>query len=136
MTEKGIVKEVQGRTVIIVPDIGDACFGCMNAECKSGGGLISAENSLAIQLTVGQMVEVRASESSIFVQALTAFLPPALGFVSGYIFMRLFFPAFGEGAAAFTGVLLLFSAAIIVCRIKKGKPQRQTFTVTRIIPGK
>ena len=135
MTEKGSVVEIRENLVIVAPDKSAACFGCMNMECKSGGGLITAENPKALPLGGGQMVEVEIPDVSIIKQALTAFLPPALAFTAGFIFIRLLFPKTGEGAAAFMGVILLFAAAFVVYRIRKSKPAENACTITKILPN-
>jgi len=133
VTERGRIREIKGNIVIIAPDKSAACFGCMNLECKSGDGLISAENPGNINLEPGQMVEVEAAGVNLAVQAIAAFLPPLLGLVAGYTLIRFLFPRAGEGAAAFTGMILLFAAAFVVYRIRKKKPGAMEFTVTRII---
>jgi sigma-E factor negative regulatory protein RseC len=132
MTEKGRIREIQEKTVTVTPDIGAACFGCMNKECRSRGGII-AENSFALPLLKGQMVEVTAPRMPVLMQALTALLPPVLGFITGYICAALCFPLAGEAVHAGAGVIFLFAAAFIVYAIRKRKPAGKTFVVTRII---
>jgi len=134
MTEKGIIRELRGNLVIIEACKSGACFGCMNMECKPGQGLITAENPKDLPLGGGQMVEVEIPDVSIFRQALAAFLPPALAFAGGFIFIRLLSPTTGEGAAAFMGVILLFAAAFVVYRIRKRKPAENACAITKILP--
>ena len=133
MTETGTVREIKENLVVIAPDRSAACFGCMNLECKSGGGFITAENPKALPLKTGQMVEVAAPGAGIFRQALTAFLPPALGFVAGYTLSRLLFPKAGEGLFAFIGAAFLFIAAFIVYWARKKFPAKREYTVTKIV---
>jgi positive regulator of sigma E activity len=132
MTETGKVREINGKTVIIKPDLSSACFGCMKEECKAHGN-ITAGNPLALSLKAGLKVEVSASEASIFRQALAALVPPALGFTAGFFLTRLFFPEAGEGACAATGVIFLLAASFIVYAVRKRKPPAKAFTVTKII---
>jgi sigma-E factor negative regulatory protein RseC len=137
MTEKGRIRDIQEKTVTVTPDIGAACFGCMNRECRSRGG-ISAENSNAFPLQKGQMVEITAPRMPVLMQTLTTLLPPVLGFITGYISAALCFPLAGEAVHAGAGVILLFAAAFIVYTIKKrkrasGGSTEKSFVVTRVI---
>ena len=132
MTEKGTVREVKENIVIVAPDKSAACFGCMNQECK-GGGSITAENTLGLPLKTGQMVEVKAPGAGIFMQALTSFLPPALGFGAGYFLARLLFPKAGEGLFSFVGAIFLFAAAFVVYWVRKKFPAKREYMVTRIL---
>jgi len=131
MTETGKVREINGKTVIIKPDLGDTCFGCIKEECRSCG--IIAENPLSLSLKTGQTVEVNAPGTSIFRQAMAALIPPALGFAAGFFLTRLFLPKASEAACAASGVVLLFIAAFIVYTVRKRKPLNKAYTVTRIL---
>jgi positive regulator of sigma E activity len=132
MTETGKVQEINGKTVIIKPDLGDICFGCIKEECKVCGGII-AENPLSLSLKTGQTVEVSAPGTSIIRQAVAALIPPALAFTAGFFLTRLFLPKASEGAAAGTGVLFLFASAFIVYTVRKRKPPTKAYTVTKIL---
>jgi len=132
MTETGKIREINGKTIIIKPDSLDACFGCMKEECKACGS-ITAENRLSLSLKAGQTVEVSAPVASVFRQALSALVPPALGFAGGFLLTRLFFPSASEGAYAAVGVIFLFAVAFIVYTVRKRYPISKVFTITRII---
>ena len=132
MTEKGRIREINGDLVVVVPERSAACFGCMNQECKSGGGFISAENKLNLPLHEGQTVEVCAAGRSIAGQAMTALLPPTLGLIIGFIIARLLFGT-GEAAAAFAGLALFLGTAIIIHMVRKRKPAGFLYTITRIL---
>ena len=133
MTDRGRVREIQGNSITIAPEKGAACFGCMNQECKSGGGLIAAENPENLDIKTGQLVEAEAPGFNFIVQALTAFLPPILGFIAGYALTRLLLPRAGEGAAAAGGIVLLFAASFVVLWIRRKKPAPRVFKVTKIV---
>ena len=135
MTETGKVREVREKTVIVAPDRGDACFGCMNAECKGGVGLITAENPGGLPLKTGQTVEVATINASLLSQALVALLPPILGFLLGFNLSRLVFPfpTAPDGASAGMGVLFLFAAAFVVYLVRKKHPAGKGYRVTKII---
>ena len=132
MRETGRIKEIKENIVIVKADKNAACFGCMNAECKSGSGFIKAENKKALPLEPGQIVELNAPGAGIARQALAAFMPPALGFILGYFVIRLLFPKAGEGAAAFAGVIFLFAAGFVVYLVRKKHPAKVEYTVTKV----
>jgi positive regulator of sigma E activity len=135
MTETGRVREVRENLVVLLPDRSAACFGCMNAECKSGAGLITAENPAGLPLKTGQTVEVVTRGSSLLGQAAIALLPPIFGFLLGFNLTRLIFPfpTAPDGAAAGMGVIFLFAAAFVVYFVRKKHPAGRGYKVTRII---
>jgi sigma-E factor negative regulatory protein RseC len=124
MAEKGKIRGIEGNIVIIKPDMGGSCFGCMNQECESGKTFIRAENPLSLPLETGQTVEVKVPDISVSVlgQTLAAFLPPALGFIAGFFLARLLFPEAGEGAFAGMGVIFFFATAFFIYMIRKRRP--------------
>ena len=132
MTETGKILELRGNLVIIEPNRSATCFGCMNEECKTGSGLITAENPTALPLKPGQMVEIKASGANILKQAMTAIVPPGFGFALGFTLTHLGFPQAGEATAAFIGVLFLFAAGFTVYLFRKKHPAGKEFTVTKI----
>ena len=135
MTETGKIREICGSRVTIALDRSAYCFGCINHECKSNGGFISAENPLDLSLETGQTVEVKTPALNIRLlgQAFKALLPPALGFTAGFIIIRLFFPAATEGAAAALGAVFLFVFAFIVYKTSKKPPAGSGFTILRVV---
>jgi positive regulator of sigma E activity len=135
MTETGKVREVREKTVIVAPERGAECFGCMASECKGGAGLITAENPEGLPLKTGQTVEVVTVNASLLGQALIALLPPILGFLLGFNLTRLVFPfpTAPDGASAGMGVLFLFAAAFVVYLVRKKHPAGKGYMVTRII---
>jgi len=135
VTETGTIREISGNRVIIVPEKGTACFGCMNAECKTNKGIITAENPKALALEKGQIVEINAPGISILGQVLMAFIPPSLGFAAGYFGACLLFPKAGEGVYAITGVVFLFIAAFLLYFVRKRRAAKETFTVINIVPN-
>jgi positive regulator of sigma E activity len=105
----------------------------MNHECKSGIGLITAENPAGLPLRTGQIVEVVTRGSSLLSQALAALLPPIFGFLLGFNLIRLVFPRAADGASAGMGVLFLFAAAFVVYLVRKKRPAGQVYKVTRVL---
>ena len=126
MTETGVIREVNGNTVIVAHDAGSACFGCINHECKNRKLFFAADNPKALPLKIGQTVEVKASNVFSPVQALTAFVVPVLSFIAGFNLTRFLFPKAGEGAYAAAGVIFLFAAAFIVYLIRKKIPAKES----------
>ena len=135
MTETGKVREVREETVIVAPDRGDGCFGCMNSECKNGAGFITAENPEGLSLKTGQIVEVCTVNASLLGQTLIALLPPILGFLLGFNLSRLVFPfpTAPDGASAGMGLLFLFAAAFVVYLIRKKHPAGKGYKITRVL---
>ena len=131
MTERGTIREIRGRSLTIVPEKSDSCFGCMNMECKADKEFL-AENTLELPLEIGQRVEARAQSLPLLAQALAALLPPGLAFVSGYFITRFLFSGAGEGAFAFGGLILLFASAFTVYKLRKEKNTGITFRITKI----
>jgi positive regulator of sigma E activity len=132
MTDTGKINEIKENLIVIVPERSEACFGCMNLECKAGG-FISAENPQRLPLKQGQLVEVKAPAAALLSQAAFAILPPASGFIAGFALIRFLFPGAGEGAAAGIGIIFLFAGALTVFWTRKKVPAGKVFTVTRVI---
>jgi sigma-E factor negative regulatory protein RseC len=134
MTDRGRVREITETTLTLIRGVpSDACFGCMNQECKSGGITYPAANPRRLSLRVGQLVETECPAP--LKQALAALLPPALGFIAGYVFTALSFPAAGDPARAAAGVLLMFLAGAARFLIVKRLGTRGLPRVTRVIEG-
>jgi sigma-E factor negative regulatory protein RseC len=135
MTETGKVREVRENLVVVLPDRSVACFGCMNAECRSGAGFITAENPAGLPLREGQTVEVNTVNASLLSQALIALLPPILGFLLGFNLTGLLFPfpTAPDGASVGMGLLFLFAAAFVVYLVRKKRPAGRGYKVTRRI---
>jgi len=133
MTEKGIIREIKENLVIVIPNMGAACFGCMNQECKDNGGLIKAKNPKNLPLRDGQRVEVRAPGLYLLCQVLAALLPPAFGFMASFSLAPRLFPEAGEGTIAGIGIMTLFATAFLIYRAKKKIPSGKAYTVTKIV---
>ena len=122
MSEKGKIREIRGKTIIVAPEISDSCFGCMKMECKANGGILFAENIMDLHLEIGQTVELKRQKSPILGQSVLALLPPAIGFIGSFILIRLLFPEAKDATAAFIGVIMLFLFAFFIYRIRKKIP--------------
>ncbi|MDR1352592.1 MAG: SoxR reducing system RseC family protein [Treponema sp.] len=133
MIERGRVRSVSGTSVTIRQEMGAVCFGCMNAECKKGKGLITAENSAGLELSPGQLVETSVSRPSLALQALTALCPPLAGYGGTFVLTGLFFPSLGEPARAALGVAALAAVGFACFRLCRRFQGRAAVTVVRVV---
>jgi sigma-E factor negative regulatory protein RseC len=132
MTETGTIKEIRGSALTIARENDEACFGCLDQECKARSFSYHAENTAGLALRPGQLVETETTASPL-TQGLAALLPPALGFVAGYGGTGLAFPAAGEPARAAAGVLLLFAAAAALYLLRRRRPPKILRRVVRVV---
>ncbi|MDR0623544.1 MAG: SoxR reducing system RseC family protein [Treponema sp.] len=128
----GRVHAVTGGKVLIAPVENAACFGCMK-DCHKRGVLAAAENRDTLSLKPGQMVETGYSPQDLLLQGLSTLLPPALGFIAGYVLVHALFPASGEGARAAGGAFLLFAAGAVTFLIRRRYPAKEMNRITRVI---
>jgi sigma-E factor negative regulatory protein RseC len=138
MTETGLVREISGDLVVLSLDRPRACGGCghrgprdrargcseaaSKQGCPSNQALLTALNRKSLPLVPGQRVGVEFPAGSALVQALTALLPPLLGFAAGYVLGGLVLPPEREALRAALGGGGLFFAAGIVYFIRKYLP--------------
>ncbi|MDR1955585.1 MAG: SoxR reducing system RseC family protein [Treponema sp.] len=127
----GRIHAIAGTTVTIHQ--GATCFGCMRPECNPQARLFTAHNSRRLPLKIGQMVEIEAAQVMLIGQALAALLPPALGFLGGFMLTGLLAPGAGDPARAAGGALGLFALAYLTYHIRKGCPTETTFHVARVL---
>jgi hypothetical protein len=130
---RGRVLELSGNTVIIEPDRPAQCFGCLQSECKKGFAPVQAEREGTMDLAPGQLVETGGNGKTLFAQALGAFLPLPVGFITGYLGTALLFPATGEGPRAAAGALLLFVAAAGFYVFRRRFPPKALPRILRIL---
>ncbi|MCL2006643.1 MAG: SoxR reducing system RseC family protein [Treponema sp.] len=125
MIKKGKVLKIEGKHVLIAPDSGEHCFGCMEIECKSRISSIDAKNSKALPLEPGQTVELKFIKNALLKQAATTLLPPIPGFLIGFFLAYLSLPNASQAAHVFSGIIFFFASAFIVYRIKKKHPAEE-----------
>jgi sigma-E factor negative regulatory protein RseC len=121
-----MVTEVSADTVVIALKETGACFGCTNQECRSNRRVLTVANPRRIPLKAGQEVQAEISASSSLMQALAVLLPPALGFIAGYIGTGLLFSPARESAQAAGGAAGLFLTALAVYFIRKRLPPKHS----------
>ncbi|MDL2229594.1 SoxR reducing system RseC family protein [Treponema sp. OttesenSCG-928-L16] len=129
----GRISNIDGSLISIRTGRIEACFGCMNQECKSGPPLISAENTLQLPLAAGQLVEFETSAASVRRQLLNSLLPPILGFIGVYVSMGFLFPASSEAARAAAAVTALFIVSFGLYRLRRRFPPKSAPRVVRIL---
>ncbi|GHT94091.1 hypothetical protein FACS1894141_0090 [Spirochaetia bacterium] len=134
MPERGIIRAIAGDRVTLGRGAMDACFGCMNQDCRSRGDVFTALNRDGLPLTVGQHVEIESPRRSTIIQGLIAFLPPLLGFIGGYFLTGRWVPQAGDPAKAAGGAIALFAAAGIVYLVRKRFPSQAIPRIVRVIP--
>jgi sigma-E factor negative regulatory protein RseC len=132
MTEIGKIKEIRGSTLTIGREDDTACFGCPDTECKTRSFSYNAENTAGLPLLPGQLVETETAASPLK-QGLGALLPPALGFVAGYVGTGLAYPAAGEPLRAAAGALLLFAVAGALYLVRRRHPPVIIRRVVRVV---
>jgi hypothetical protein len=133
MIERGRVRSVSGNSITIQQELGAACFGCMNAECKKGKGLITAENSANLEIAPGQLVETSVSRSSLALQILTALCPPLAGYAGTFILTGLAFPALGEPVRAALGAAALAAVGFVCFKLCRRFQTRTAIKVVRVV---
>ena len=135
MTESGRVTAVKGGWVSLTADKSgaEACFGCMNRGCKRRQDLVIAQNPFNLSLRPGQQVETELSPIPVIIQALSALSPLCLGFVAGFFLTAALFPASGDAAQAFGGVLLMFFAGTVFYLYRRLRPIKTLPRIVRIV---
>jgi sigma-E factor negative regulatory protein RseC len=111
----------------------EACFGCMNRECKRRQDPVIAQNSFNLPLRPGQQVETELLPIPVIIQALSALFPPCLGFAAGFFLTAALFPVSGEAAQAFGGVLLMFIAGTVFYLYRRFRPAKILHRIVRIV---
>jgi hypothetical protein len=132
MIERGRVRSVNGTTVTIQLEIGAACFGCMNGECKKGKGLITAKNTAGLDLAPGLLVETAVPRGSLVLQVLTVLCPPLIGYAGTFILSGLAFPVLGEPARAALGVAALVLVGFVCFRLCRSSA-RAEIRIVRVV---
>jgi sigma-E factor negative regulatory protein RseC len=90
----------------------------MNLECKTRQGRTAA-NPLGLPLNPGQTEETEIPPRVLAVQAVSALLPPVLGFIAGFFITALVFPGSGDPARSAGGALLMLLFALAFYRYRR-----------------
>ncbi|MDR2631147.1 MAG: SoxR reducing system RseC family protein [Spirochaetaceae bacterium] len=140
MTETGWVREISGDLVTLRLDRSRACSGCgyggcrpgapgsgtgANEECPPNHGMVTAVNRKKLPLLPGQRVAVEFPRGDAPVQAVTALLPPLLGFIAGYVLGGMALSPENQDLRAAAGGAGLFISAGLVYLIRKYLPPRK-----------
>ncbi|MDR2619360.1 MAG: SoxR reducing system RseC family protein [Treponema sp.] len=135
MIETGTVAAVTGGRITLRQDKPgpETCFGCMNQECKQRRGLITAKNPLELPLKPGQQVETELSPLSVIPETILALGIPVLGFAAGFFLTAAFFPAAGDPARAFGGVLLMLAFGLGFLLFRRRFPAKALPVVVRVL---
>ncbi len=133
MTRKGVVKELDGKTVI-VSLMDAACDGCSTpcGACRREQKPLFARVFSDVAVQEGDRVELSCSSSVVVWYSVFFFLLPLFaGVLSGALFVS----RLGEGSAALVGALialaLFFLLAVIFSRPRFR--EKNTFRIVRVL---
>ncbi len=133
MEDRGRILSIEGKTVTISCGEIGGCYGCMSQECRREGKILQAENRLAMDLNVGDLVEIGAPSSAAILQAFGVFSPPGILFAAFYFLTAALFPNSVDASRAAAGVLGLILGFLGVYFFKKIFPSKNGPAVLRII---
>lgn len=134
MQEMGRVLKIEGTTITIQGSELEACFGCMNQECRTNGHRFAAENAAGIGLSVGDLVEVSVSAGATAANAAAVLLPPLAGFALAYAAVAVAAPSSGDAARAAAGVVGLLAGFLGVYALRRKNPAKSAPVVVRVVP--
>lgn len=133
MDEIGRVTRIEGKTITVKGGELGGCFGCVNEECRTNGNLFTASNPLGLDLTVGCLVEARASTGKTAMQAAAVFLPPVIAFALAFAAVSIAFPESSEAARAAGGVVGLVLGFLAIYLRRKVAPAETLPEIVRIV---
>lgn len=134
MQEVGRVLKIDGKTITIQGSELSGCFGCMNQECRANGHQFTAENGLGLDLSIGDVVEVRVSAGATAANAAAVLVPPIFGFAIVYAAVAFLAPSSGDAARAAAGVCGLFAGFLGVYLKRRGKQGASWPEILRVVP--
>jgi sigma-E factor negative regulatory protein RseC len=131
MSEICKVCAINGNQITLQQDgLGkDACFGCIETECKNKKRFITLEIPGNLLLKKGESVKIKANPMMSLVQAAAALGLPLLGFMAGFFLTAFLFPQSREPTRAAAGVLLMFSAAFGYYQFRRRHPLKNPFKI-------
>jgi hypothetical protein len=130
--ETGRVLAVSGNAVTVLQDASDACFGCMNLECRRKQGIVIAENKTGLPLPAGCLVETEFSVKTALAQGLFLLLPPFLAFAAAYLLSGLLSPVPKDSLRAAAGVAAFFATGFALYVYRRGHPFKTGPVITRV----
>ncbi|MDR1429052.1 MAG: SoxR reducing system RseC family protein [Spirochaetaceae bacterium] len=146
MREAGQVLEIKGPEVRVLgraPE--DACFGCMNMECKGHNHVFTALNPHKFPLKAGDCVELEIQRGAGLLEAGLSLFIPLLAFIALYGLSPLLFPGIGAMRTVL-GFIALLAAALGVILFRKINPpgrlprvvgaEGRNDAVSNMLPGK
>jgi positive regulator of sigma E activity len=137
MREEGQVLEVRGPEVKVLGKASeDACFGCMNMECKSHSHIFTALNTRKFSIKAGDLVELEIKKGAGALEAGVSLLLPLLAFVVLYCFSPQLFPGINGAVRTGLGFLALLAVALGVVLFRKIIPPAQLPRITGAGPRK
>jgi sigma-E factor negative regulatory protein RseC len=131
--ETGRVVAVTGDLVTVLRDDSAACFGCMNRECLSKQGLVTAENKTGLPLSAGQQVETEFSLKTALAQGLPLLLLPFLACAAAYAVSGLLSPAWDDSVRSAIGAAALFAAGFALYFYRRKHPLKAWPIIVRVM---
>jgi len=110
-----------------------SCVGCSNDACKSAGSILSAENTLNLQLAVGQLVEIDNPLGMTVQEGLIVLALPALAAVAGYALTAYLAPSSAEELRAALAVVGLAAGFLGVFLARKLFPTKAIPHISGIV---
>jgi len=103
MTEIGRVKRIDGDRVLLQCKALTSCHACGNGSCNAKGRDLTAANSKAFKIEIGEYVEVYLPSSQAIFSGFLVFIFPLLLFFTTFLAMEKAF-GFGQGTAMLAGL--------------------------------
>lgn len=132
MTERGTVKEIQGRLATVQLEQTEGCDACHNEGCKVKRQAIQAWNRDDMALAEGDEVEVEVEGKAQLEGALWVLGLPLLLFVAGYFALRALTPGATELPAALGGLGGLCLGMVIGVSVQKRKKLESLPRISRV----
>src|SRR5574344_923532 len=84
MHNKACIVKIDGKNVWIAPLITDSCINCNHSSCAKRGSPFVAINTQKTPLQCGDIVSIKASAKSQFLQGLWSIIFPIASAIGGY----------------------------------------------------
>ncbi|MBL8967555.1 MAG: SoxR reducing system RseC family protein [Spirochaetaceae bacterium] len=133
MTERGIVKEIQGKLVTVQLEMTAACGACGNNGCKTSRNCLQAYNRDEVTIAEGDEVEIQVEGKAQLEGALWVLGLPLALFAGGYVAGRALFPGASEAPAALSGLAGLVIGVVVGVLVQKGKRLETLPRILRVV---
>ena len=104
MTEKAIIRSVDGRIAKMGCGPAEGCESCSSSFCSADKREFEAINQKGFELNAGDIVDVYLAPGKTIAAGFLVLIVPLILFATGYIFTGRFSPESTEGARALVGL--------------------------------